>query len=587
MNVVVGTNHSGKSALLKALSFRFVGNPHKSSAYRRDQPLNPVSTTEIELMVSGQEASDALLGSSFSGHIPIPLSWSTETATSQLLDRFFGLSEITFSLRADAQVGAGVSWSNAHFPSNNMFSETRPDTAMFLHVSSKKDRSGFIVHQAAPGANDTIGAAVANVLTSRTYFFDAQRVPQSNYRFGSSTQLNSSADNLAEVLNVLQSNRAEFAEFVSLVSRVIPAIKWISLVPSSQQLGSVEIRIWNVEDHTRRDDLAIPLAECGTGVGQVLSLLYVVLKSQGSIVVIDEPNSFLHPRAAKALISILKEDASNQYIISTHSPEIISSCDPDRFLSLRFSNERTEVTEIARSDLVSTKQVLNEIGSQLSDIFGADAVLWVEGPTEVECFPELLRVGGVKVGAGLAIAPLRSTGDFVGKHGEAIADIYRNLSSVHAVLPTTLAVSLDGDQKRMVVDQKRNLEHAFGTQVHFIDRRCYENYLIHPDAIVAVLNSMPSFAGAAVNSAQVTKWLMENGQDAQFRASAHSVLSKDWLVEVDAAKLLNALFQDLSSSRDIFRKPLHSVSLTKWLIANDAAFLSELIDYVCNLVPKK
>src|SRR5205807_561938 len=94
---------------------------------------------------------------------------------------------------------------------------------------------------------------------------------------------------------------------------------------------------------TGRDDLAIPLAECGTGIGQVLSILYVVLKSEGNIIIIDEPNSFLHPRAAKALVSILREDRRNQYIISTHSPEVIVAAEPDRLFVLRFASEKTEV----------------------------------------------------------------------------------------------------------------------------------------------------------------------------------------------------------------------------------------------------
>ena len=197
--------------------------------------------------------------------------------------------------------------------------------------------------------------------------------------------------------------------------------------------------------------------------------------SRGNVIVIDEPNSFLHPRAAKALIGILKEDRSNQYVISTHSPEIIVSSDPDRFFSLKFSDEMTSVTDVARSDLVSIKQVLGEVGAQLSDVFGADSVLWVEGPTEVQCFPLLLRAAGRALDSGLTIAPLRSTGDLESRHGAVVADIYRNLSSAHTILPTAVGVSLDGDKRG--IKEKENLERAFGSILHFLKRRCYENYL--------------------------------------------------------------------------------------------------------------
>ena len=34
---------------------------------------------------------------------------------------------------------------------------------------------------------------------------------------------------------------------------------------------------------------------------------------------------------------------------------------------------------------------LSEIGASLSNVFGADNILWVEGQTEEECFPLILK----------------------------------------------------------------------------------------------------------------------------------------------------------------------------------------------------
>lgn len=453
-----------------------------------------------------------------------------------------------------------------------------------MNVSVLGDTGNIHVSQIAAGENDTFGARLGPALQPHVYFFDAQRIPQSSYSFGRSSDLQSNASNLAEVLNVLQSSRTAFAEYVTQVARVIPAIKWVSVAPSPSQSQHVEIRIWNVSDATGRDDLAIPLAECGTGVGQVLSILYVRMRSTGNLIVIDEPNSFLHPRAAKALIGILKEDKSNQYVISTHSSEIIVASDPDRFFSLRFADEKTTVTEVARSDLSSVRQVLDELGSQLSDVFGADSVIWVEGPTEVQCFPMLLQAVGRSTDPGLAIAPLRSTGDLEGRHGRAVADIYRNLSAAGTILPRTLAVSLDGD-KRDMKDQE-SLERAFGAKLHFLGRRCFDNYLLHPAAICAVLNSTPTFATAAIDSARVSEWIRVNGANEKFKPQGHEILSAGWLEAIDAPVLLDELFQSLSDAREIYRKPLHSVELTQWLLQNDADFLRELVLYVVALIPE-
>jgi len=71
---------------------------------------------------------------------------------------------------------------------------------------------------------------------------------------------------------------------------------------SVQPIGSnqAEIYLWNVRPDTGRDDLKIKLIDSGTVVGQVLARLYVVLESSSpKTIIIDEPNSFLHPAASK------------------------------------------------------------------------------------------------------------------------------------------------------------------------------------------------------------------------------------------------------------------------------------------------
>jgi hypothetical protein len=586
MNVLVGANHSGKSALLSVVGRRYRGNPHKSSSFRREEALNPVSTADFRFSISGREVRDAILANQLGLQIPVPLAWASGSTHRDVINRFFDLPEIIVSARSSAAANNGPSWGQFEYPSTNLFMHEGlgSETGASLNVSALADRSDVHVSDMSAGENDNFGVNLAQTIEPRTYFFDAQRVPQNNFAFGTSSQLHSNAANLAEVLNVLQANRTEFAEYVEQVSRVIPAIKWVSVTPSPNHAQQVEIKIWNVPDNTRRDDLAIPLAECGTGVGQILSILYVVLRSSGNVIVIDEPNSFLHPRAGKALIGILKEDRSNQYVISTHSPEIIASSDPDRFFSLKVADEKTSVVEVARLDLVSIRQVLGEIGTQLSDIFGADSVLWVEGPTEVQCFPLLLQAAGRVLDSGLTIAPLRNTGDLESRHGAIVADIYRNLSSAHTILPATVAVSLDGDKREM--KEKKNLERAFGSVLHFLKRRCYENYLIHAAAICAVLNETASFKAAPIGQERIDSWIKANGKNPKYQAAADEPFSPRWLSKVDAPRLLEDLFQGLSEAQEIYRKPLHSVEMTRWLIAKDRPFLDELVEYVIGLIPK-
>ena len=70
------------------------------------------------------------------------------------------------------------------------------------------------------------------------------------------------------------------------------------------------IKLWHIKQETDREDLAFPISESGTGVGQVLAMLFVALNSKyPRSIIIDEPQSFLHPSALRKLLEILKDSA--------------------------------------------------------------------------------------------------------------------------------------------------------------------------------------------------------------------------------------------------------------------------------------
>src|SRR5262249_44404099 len=149
------------------------------------------------------------------------------------------------------------------------------------------------------------------VLQQKSYLFEAYRHPASRCPYGASTVLVPNASNLGEVLSNLQGRPTTYRKFMDLVRRVLPLVKWVST--NAISANEVEIRVWNVDESLERMDLSVPIAEAGTGVGQVLAILYVVTQSAGNLIIIDEPNSFLHPGAAKTLISILLEHSLHQF----------------------------------------------------------------------------------------------------------------------------------------------------------------------------------------------------------------------------------------------------------------------------------
>ena len=183
------------------------------------------------------------------------------------------------------------------------------------------------------------------------YVFEAQRRATGVCAIGRGTRLAADCSNLAEVLHNLQPNHERFREYQDLIRRIFPDIQGVSVVIHAAAQNRVEVRVWLAPVRTQRvDDLTIALEECGTGIGQVLSILYVLKNpdAERAVIAIDEPNSFLHPEASRALIRILKEFPDHQYIIATHAPEVIAESRPEMLTVLehpRRSHYRYSVPE--------------------------------------------------------------------------------------------------------------------------------------------------------------------------------------------------------------------------------------------------
>src|SRR5262249_13320326 len=159
----------------------------------------------------------------------------------------------------------------------------------------------------------------------RVYVFESERRCAESCRAGRNPVLAPNCSNLAEVVHLMQSeNPTRFQQFNALLRQVFPELHGITATYSKSGGDVVEIRVWLTPLDSQRDDLTIPLSECGTGLSQIIGLLYVAKMSYTpSVIAIDEPDSFLHPDASRALMKVLRQFDQHQYIVSTHSPEII------------------------------------------------------------------------------------------------------------------------------------------------------------------------------------------------------------------------------------------------------------------------
>jgi hypothetical protein len=251
---------------------------------------------------------------------------------------------------------------------------------------------------------------------------------------------------------------------------------------------------------------------------------------------------------------------------------------------MKWTGSESQIETLDSNDINNIRQVLDELGVSLSDVFGADRILWVEGPTEAICFPCLLRHAGKPLTATTNVVAMINTGDFEGRRARHSLtwEIYERLTNGSMLIPPALAFSFDreGRTNTEIEDMSRQ---ARGT-AHFLPRRTYENFLLDADAISAVLNEN----GIATSPGCVEAWISEQGARREYFTTG-TIAADDprWLNVVNAPKLLDDLFKELSADAPIYyRKVVHSVALTDWLIVNKPEALNELVEYVVNLTNK-
>jgi predicted ATPase len=604
INIIVGTNNSGKTALLEALSLSFENHIHKTLTTfpsPSDTIANFRSCCQLSLSVKKESLRffiDNLLSSNVSNKIlfTVPDEYKNEQGfLSQSLYNFFNSEK-----NQDIEIQIRVRGSGDVIPFDNIpnyfssYYNTKIEN--FLQYDGNqynKQYYGFFninekTNVKAGSFAETIQYEFFQKYRKIIYKFDAERLNLGTSRGGTDCVLKPNASNLAEVLSNLQTkNPNRFRRFNEYVSTVIPSIKGVTAPPTDN--SNVEIKIWTVDPATEREDLAYPLSHCGTGVSQILAILYVVITSPESrVIIIDEPQSFLHPGAAKKLIEILKTFTQHQYFISTHSPSIIRAANPSTIIKLWHEDNETKTCVMNSRNIKEQEELLSELGVSLSDVFGADKILWVEGLTEEQCFPILLEKIAKKPQGGIQFLAVKSTSDLLetrnNKNITIAFDVYDQLSRGNSLFPPAIGFIFDSELRNDT--EKNKLREKSRNSVHFLPRRMYENYLLHSKAIAFLINTYDKELQAEpVPDHIVQEWIDKEKNDISYYFStknSNQVPPSDWLCKIDGSTFLHNLLSTLSQGRVDFKgsKPKYSREITEWLIDNEPEYLFELSEFL-------
>jgi energy-coupling factor transporter ATP-binding protein EcfA2 len=580
-NVIVGANNVGKSSLLLCLAGTFSSDPHRSieTLPTRDERADPRSQVDFVFVASGDEMRRTVLRLGGGTH---HLPWPSDVSSSQqhlesVLALLVSAKEIPFHVSAIVSDGQRR-WQQQEYPVTRLYLPRIDSGARrmirFEANVSKRSLIPVAIAENAPPEKDT-GLRIAEQLATRVYRFSAERVSLGRAHYSASEDLLPDAQNLAAVLNLLQSNPTRFREFNELVSEVLPTIRAISVRTTRENSQEAEVLVWQVDPALQRDDLAMPLEKCGTGVGQVLAMIYVAKTSeQGRTIIIDEPGSFLHPGASRALIEVLKRFSQHQYIVATHSPEILAELSDAPLTIVRWENSSTSIQQFPSTTSKVAAAALIEVGARLSDVFGFDRVLWVEGPSDALAFKALLALTP-RLPKRLAILPVRDTGAFRRRKVAEILEIYRTLSMGDALLPPAVLFLFDRDGRtdKEIGDAIRESS----GKVAFLSYRMLENYLLEPTAIAQLVNESGADHGISTSPETVSSWISTHG--AEFCSSPTAQVRSDaWLACVDGASLLEELFSQISEAKLEYRKTTHTPRLIVLVCGGDSKATERILD---------
>ena len=341
-------------------------------------------------------------------------------------------------------------------------------------------------------------------------------------------------------------------------------MKWVQAPPNN---GNFDLHCLPLTPEARRDDLATRMARMGAGIENVIAMLYVVLTSrEPHVIAIDEPNAFLHPRALRELLAILEsEGKQHQFILTAHSPDVLTAVTTRSISLLEFDGVVTTVKHVGSKDLHALRGGLADLGIRMTDLHAKDRVFWVEGQTEELVMPELLRWPCPEVAAATSILRVERTGTFSkkGMDPEEIVKIYERLSASSALVPPMVCILLDGEKRSAT--SRQAIEASSQGKLRFLDRRMLENYLLQPEAVVAALLEL----GRTVTEDSV--------RDALCNALGLNALPGE-LIEVDGAAALAQVFSELSGTSLEFRKTRDVPVLVTWILQHQPEYLAPLRD---------
>jgi ABC-type cobalamin/Fe3+-siderophores transport system ATPase subunit len=223
-------------------------------------------------------------------------------------------------------------------------------------------------------------------------------------------------------------------------------------------------------------------SEIGSGLIQFILVLVNAAIRKPSYILIDEPELNLHPSLQVDFLTTLASYAEEGVLFATHNLGLARAVS-DRIYSVRkVGRDGREVRDFTGTRALA--EFLGELGFNAYQDLGFETVLLVEGPTDVTCVQQLLRL--YQKEHNVVLLPLGGSSMINAGCEVQLGEITRVSRKVYALIDSerTQAGEAVAADRQGFADACSKLK----IPCHILERRALENYL--PDrAIKAVKNS--------------------------------------------------------------------------------------------------
>lgn len=262
----------------------------------------------------------------------------------------------------------------------------------------------------------------------------------------------------------------EFPIFAKLVRSTWPGME-IELPEFNPASG--ELTMFCQEERVTRE-----LYWMGFGFQIWCQILTHLTRSKGSsLIVMDEPETYLHPDVQRQLSSIIR-DLGTDIVLATHSSEIMAEADPSEIVIV----DKQKRAGDRLKDIIGVQKALDAVGSAqnitLTALARSRRVLYVEGESDYRLLRRFARrLGLEELASGVGIVALSSEGFGSWQRLTTLADGIAN------ALGAALSIAAVYDRDYFCHEQISYVVTSLATHLklaHVHTRKEIENYLLVP-----------------------------------------------------------------------------------------------------------